>query len=195
MQNLAKSENRPVGNSPKPCLTSVIDRAWIRINQLLAETFPPKFRAGAKPTTEQIANTLVLIADTRDLLSLRATPADVAKIFALLAGGMAARKGDEAAISAQAYTDALAHRSSWAIGEAYSRIIEGEAKEFSQTFLPTAPELSQFCKKIEENMRAKLDRIEAILDAPEEQAGGASISAEKFDELIEKFKQVKGEAA
>lgn len=129
------------------------------------------------------------------MLSFRATPADVAKIFTLLSGGMAMKRDGEAAVSAQSYTDALARRSSWAVGEAYNLIISGEAKDFSLKFMPQAPELSQFCKTLEENRLIAIKRIEAILDAPEEQAAGDIISSAKFDELQAKFKQITGEAA
>lgn len=105
------------------------------------------------------------------------------------------KRDGEAAISAQSYTDALARRSSWAVGEAYQLIIEGEAKDFSMRFMPQAPELSQFCKKLEENRLIAIKRIEAILDAPEEQAAGDIISSAKFDELRANFKQAAGEAA
>lgn len=135
------------------------------------------------------------MAEARDLLSLRTTHADVAKIFTLLSGGMAMKRDGEAAISAQSYTDALARRSSWAVGEAYRLIIEGEAKGFSMRFMPQAPELSQLCKTLEENELYAIRHIESVLDAPEEQNAGDIISAEKFEELLKKFKQMTGEAA
>lgn len=134
------------------------------------------------------------MAEVRSLLSPRVTPADVIKIFTLLSGGMAMKRDNEAVISAQSYTDALESRSSWAVGEAYRLIITGEAKGINLTFMPQAPELSQFCKNLEQSLLAKVNYIEGVLNAPEDQQIEA-ISSEKYDKLISEIGQLKGEAA
>lgn len=97
--------------------------------------------------------------------------------------------------TAQAYMIALDGFSSFAIRQSIVNIIRGKAEGFNKTFMPAAPELAMYCEQLEQAQRLKIESVERRLSAPEEQASGASISAEKFDELIEKFKQVKGEAA
>ena len=83
----------------------------------------------------------------QNLLLLRVTPADIARIYTLLSGGMAMTKESEAEITTQAYLDALSCRSSWALNEAYTRIIQGEAKPLSQKFMPQAPNCHSFAKR------------------------------------------------
>ena len=104
-------------------------------------------------------------------------------------------KDNEAEITLQAYVDALARRSSWALNEAYTRIIQGEAKPLSQKFMPQAPELSQFCKEIEDSKQCQIERIAAILAAPEEKAPEPAISRTRFLELRKQLNQFAGDAA
>lgn len=137
----------------------------------------------------------MILEEAQNLLLLRVTPADIAKIYTLLSGGMAITKDNEAAISAQAYIDALSCRSSWAVNEAYTRIIQGEAKTLSQKFMPQAPELSQFCKEIEDRKQSQIKRIAAILAAPEEKAPEPAISQTRFLELRKLLNQFTGDAA
>lgn len=104
-------------------------------------------------------------------------------------------KDNEAEITSQAYIDALACRSSWALNEAYTRIIQGEAKPLSQKFMPQAPELSQFCKEIEYSKQSQIKLIAAILAAPEEKAPEPAISQTRFLELRKQLNQFAGDAA
>ena len=135
----------------------------------------------------------MMLEEAQNLLSLRTTPADIAKIYTLLSGGMSTRKDSEVTISAQAYIDALSCRSSWAVNEAYTRIIQGEAKQLSKKFMPQAPELSQFCKEIEDNKQRQIKRVEAILTAPEEHPPAPVISQKRFLELQKQFNQSTGD--
>lgn len=137
----------------------------------------------------------MILEEAQNSLSLRVTPADIAKIYTLLSGGMAMTKDNEAEITTQAYVDALACRSSWALNEAYTRIIQGEAKPLSQKFMPQAPELSQFCKKIEDSKQRQIELIATILAAPEEKAPEPAISQTRFLELRKQLNQFTGDAA
>lgn len=195
MQVPSTGKNQLAAASQKQCAITAIDKVWIRLNQLLVQSFPPMFKAGRKPTDEQIAKTRMILAEAQNLLSLRVTPADIAKIYTLLSGGMAMTKDSEAEITTQAYVDALACRSSWALNEAYTRIIQGEAKPLSQKFMPQAPELSQFCKEIEDSKQRQIKLIAAILAAPEEKAPEPAISRTRFLELRKQLKQFAGDAA
>lgn len=162
------TDQQPV-NLPMQFSIIAVEKVLTHLHRLLAKTYPPKFKAGKKPTKEQIAKTRGMTAEVRSLLSPRVTPADVVRIFTLLSGGMAMNRDTDAAISAQSYTDALKSRSSWAVGEAYNLIITGEAKGMSLRFMPQAPELSQFCKDLEHSLLAKIDYIDGLFDAPEEE--------------------------
>lgn len=195
MQVPSTGKNQLAAASQKQCAITAIDKVWIRLNQLLVQSFPPMFKAGRKPTDEQIAKTRMILAEAQNSLSLRVTPADIAKIYTLLSGGMAMTKDNEAEITSQAYIDALACRSSWALNEAYTRIIQGEAKPLSQKFMPQAPELSQFCKEIEYSKQSQIKLIAAILAAPEEKAPEPAISQTRFLELRKQLNQFAGDAA
>lgn len=90
---------------------------------------------------------------------------------------------------------ALEGCSSWSIRESVIRIIKGNADGFNKTFMPAAPELAAYCKKLEEHEQHKIDAIRRYLKADEEQSPAESITAERFQELQGAINQYTGEAA
>lgn len=76
--------------------------------------------------------------------------------------------GMEAKSVAAAYLMALEGVSSAVLNLAVKNLMTGKAPErFSQTFLPTAPELASYCDEIEKHLTLLADRTEQLLSLPE----------------------------
>lgn len=186
---------QPDKKLPTQCAVLRLDLTLTKLNALMSEGLPLKFKAGMKPTPSQMDTIKQTIEAAKQSLLLPATADEIAAQFSLLSGGMRLPKDMDSENAAQAYMIALDGFPSFAIRQSIVNIIRGKAEGFNKTFMPAAPELAMYCEQLEQAQWRKIESVERRLDAPEEQAGGASISAEKFDELREKFNQVKGEAA
>lgn len=130
------------------------------------------------------------LEDCRKLLSLQATGDEIAAQFNLLSGGMRLPKDMSSENAAAAYYIALSKFSSWAIKQSIFDLLSGEAEDFHKTFMPAAPELAAYCRKLEDRLLLKINRIEVLLSAPEEDAPIVEISSERMDQLNKQINQI-----
>ena len=89
--------------------------------------------------------------------------------FLLLSGGMRLPRDIDGESAAKSYMIALSGFSSVAIMQSVLLIIRGKAEGFNKTFMPTAPELAAFCEHIEKTEWLKIDTVERLLRAGEEE--------------------------
>ena len=89
--------------------------------------------------------------------------------FLLLSGGMRLPRDLDGESAAKSYMIALSGFSSFAIMQSVLLIIRGKAEGFNKTFMPTAPELAAFCEHIEKTEWLKIDHVERLLRAGEEE--------------------------
>ena len=89
--------------------------------------------------------------------------------FLLLSGGMRLPRDIDGESAAKSYMIALSGFSSFAIMQSVLLIIRGKAEGFNKTFMPTAPELAAFCEHIEKTEWLKIDHVERLLRAGEEE--------------------------
>lgn len=121
-----------------------------------------------KPDAEQIAKTLNVASQAKELLSSPATESEIMEQFLLISGGMRLPKDMDNSSAAKAYLFAMSGFSSWAIRQSVASIIKGKAEGFSKTFMPAAPELAEYCEKLEYEIKWRADYIEKAMNAPEE---------------------------
>ncbi|MBI0141275.1 hypothetical protein H3U94_10380 [Bartonella sp. W8125] len=133
------------------------------------EGFPPRFKAGKKPTNAQIATIRHTLEDAKNTLLKKARSDEIMNQFLLLSGGMRLPRDLDGESAAKSYMIALSGFSSFAIMQSVLLIIRGKAEGFNKTFMPTAPELAAFCEHIEKTEWLKIDTVERLLRAGEEE--------------------------
>ena len=103
--------------------------------------------------------------------------------FLLLSGGMRLPRDLDGESAAKSYMIALSGFSSFAIMQSVLLIIRGKAEGFNKTFMPTAPELAAFCEHIEKTEWLKIDTVERLLRAGEEEQNDALIPEAREEKL------------
>ena len=146
-------------------LRSMLDKLEQRINP----GFPITFKDGMKLYDGEMSMINNAIFDANKYLLTPATADEIADQFSLLSGGMRLPKDMDSTSAAQAYTIALSGISSFAIRQSVFLIIRGKAEGFNKTFMPTAPELAAFCRKLEENEWENIKGAERLIKAAYEQ--------------------------
>ena len=101
--------------------------------------------------------------------------------FLLLSGGMRLPRDIDGESAAKSYMIALSGFSSFAIMQSVLLIIRGKAEGFNKTFMPTAPELAAFCEHIEKTEWLKIDTVERLLRAGEEEQNDVLIPETRED--------------
>lgn len=133
------------------------------------EGFPPRFKAGKKPTNAQIATIRHTLEEAKNTLLKKARSDEIMDQFLLLSGGMRLPRDIDGESAAKSYMIALSGFCSFAIMQSVLLIIRGKAEGFNKTFMPTAPELAAFCEHIEKTEWLKIDHVERLLRAGEEE--------------------------
>lgn len=133
------------------------------------EGFPPRFKAGKKPTNAQIATIRHTLEEAKNTLLKKARSDEIMDQFLLLSGGMRLPRDLDGESAAKSYMIALSGFCSFAIMQSVLLIIRGKAEGFNKTFMPTAPELAAFCEHIEKTEWLKIDHVERLLRAGEEE--------------------------
>ena len=147
------------------------------------EGFPPRFKAGKKPTNAQIATIRHTVEETKTTLLKKARSDEIMDQFLLLSGGMRLPRDIDGESAAKSYMIALSGFSSFAIMQSVLLIIRGKAEGFNKTFMPTAPELAAFCEHIEKTEWLKIDHVERLLRAGEEEPNGVLIPEAREEKL------------
>ena len=145
------------------------------------EGFPPRFKAGKKPTNAQIATIRHTLEEAKNTLLKKARSDEIMDQFLLLSGGMRLPRDLDGESAAKSYMIALSGFCSFAIMQSVLLIIRGKAEGFNKTFMPTAPELAAFCEHIEKTEWLKIDHVERLLRAGEEEQNDVLIPEARED--------------
>lgn len=170
MQNLNMIKDQLPEKLPMRWPASHLDLTLTKLVSLTTgEGFPPRFKAGKKPTNAQIATIRHTLEDAKNTLLKKARSDEIMDQFLLLSGGMRLPRDIDGESAAKSYMIALSGFSSFAIMQSVLLIIRGKAEGFNKTFMPTAPELAAFCEHIEKTEWLKIDHVERLLRAGEEE--------------------------
>ena len=169
MQNLNMIKDQLPEKLPMRWPVSHLDLTLAKLVSLTTgEGFPPRFKAGKKPTNAQIATIRHTLEEAKNTLLKKARSDEIMDQFLLLSGGMRLPRDLDGESAAKSYMIALSGFSSFAIMQSVLLIIRGKAEGFNKTFMPTAPELAAFCEYIEKTEWLKIDTVERLLRAGEE---------------------------
>lgn len=170
MQNLNMIKDQLPEKLPMRWPASHLDLTLTKLVSLTTgEGFPPRFKAGKKPTNAQIATIRHTLEDAKNTLLKKARSDEIMDQFLLLSGGMRLPRDIDGESAAKSYMIALSGFSSFAIMQSVLLIIRGKAEGFNKTFMPTAPELAAFCEHLEKTEWLKIDHVERLLRAGEEE--------------------------
>lgn len=112
--------------------------------------------------------TFETIRSVRSGLSVPAATSDIEKCVRLLIGGMKMQAGVDEEAVAEAFSMALEDAKGPVLKLAVKNLIQGKAPDrFSKTFLPSAPELSSYCRELEKYLSMLCDATAGLLCLPE----------------------------
>lgn len=184
MQNLNMIKDQLPEKLPMRWPASHLDLTLAKLVSLTTgEGFPPRFKAGKKPTNAQIATIRHTLEETKTTLLKKARSDEIMDQFLLLSGGMRLPRDLDGESAAKSYMIALSGFSSFAIMQSVLLIIRGKAEGFNKTFMPTAPELAAFCEHIEKTEWLKIDHVERLLRAGEEDPNDVLIPEAREEKL------------
>jgi negative regulator of replication initiation len=104
----------------------------------------------------------------RSALSVVATSADIAKGIRLLSGGLKVNGNMDAEAVAEAYMYSMEGVKRAVFDKAVRTLLRrGAPEKMSKTFLPSAPELLDYCDQIERDAKAMVVLTERLLALPE----------------------------
>lgn len=126
------------------------------------------FRRGEMPTEAERERALTAITEVRRSLSSPVTIDEIEASVRLLSAGLKAPANVDVEALAEAYSMALVDCRSAALRKATRMLMSGKAEGYSKTFMPSAPELSELCQKIERTALAAASLTERLLALPEE---------------------------
>ena len=182
MQNLNMIKDQLPEKLPMRWPASHLDLTLTKLVSLTTgEGFPPRFKAGEKPTCAQIATIRHTLEEAKNTLLKKARSDEIMDQFLLLSGGMRLPRDLDGESAAKSYMIALSGFSSFAIMQSVLLIIRGKAEGFNKTFMPTAPELAAFCEHIEKTEWLKIDHVERLLRAGEEEQNDVLIPEARED--------------
>ena len=184
MQNLNMIKDQLPEKLPMRWPASHLDLTLAKLVSLTTgEGFPPRFKAGKKPTNAQIATIRHTLEEAKNTLLKKARSDEIMDQFLLLSGGMRLPRDLDGESAAKSYMVALSGFSSFAIMQSVLLIIRGKAEGFNKTFMPTAPELAAFCEHIEKTEWLKIDHVERLLRAGEEEQNDVLIPEAREEKL------------
>ncbi|QHJ84246.1 MAG: hypothetical protein [Caudoviricetes sp.] len=184
MQNSDMIKDQLPEKSPMRWPASHLDLTLTKLVSLTTgEGFPPRFKAGKKPTNAQIATIRHTLEEAKNTLLKKARSDEIMDQFLLLSGGMRLPRDIDGESAAKSYMIALSGISSFAIRQSVLLIIRGKAEGFNKTFMPTAPELAAFCEHIEKTEWLKIDHVERLLRAGEEEPNDVLIPEAREEKL------------
>ena len=182
MQNLNMIKDQLPEKLPMRWPASHLDLTLTKLVSLTTgEGFPPRFKAGKKPTNAQIATIRHTLEDAKNTLLKKARSDEIMDQFLLLSGGMRLPRDLDGESAAKSYMIALSGFCSFAIMQSVLLIIRGKAEGFNKTFMPSAPELAAFCEHIEKTEWLKIDTVERLLRAGEEEQNDVLIPEARED--------------
>ena len=184
MQNLNMIKDQLPEKLPMRWPASHLDLTLTKLVSLTTgEGFPPRFKAGKKPTNAQIATIRHTLEEAKNTLLKKARSDEIMDQFLLLSGGMRLPRDLDGESAAKSYMIALSGFCSFAIMQSVLLIIRGKAEGFNKTFMPTAPELAAFCEHIEKTEWLKIDHVERLLRAGEEEPNDVLIPEARKEKL------------
>lgn len=131
-----------------------------------------KFRPGALPTTQEREAFDRWIATTRNCLQRRLGNRTLqAGLEALASSGLATPNGADVDMLVAVYQGVLSRSSEEAFKAAVDVLLNGmtdpHGPTFSQTYMPSAPQLATLCRTIEDRMILRLDNASMLMSRPE----------------------------